>query len=270
MYSLFLECSRGEKDRLIAELAELGTTGVIEQSLPGYCRLQAFFDQPVPDGIFAAYGPRWQHEESRDWTAAAQSVWEPLLVGSRFFLAPPWCADPTPDGRLRLEIQPGMASGTGYHAPTQLCLEAMEAHLKPVDRLLDLGTGSGILAAAASRIIACDLDEAAARIAAGQFQDSGVPALLFTGSVRSLRSGVVDLIVANLSTEAILTAAPEIARVLARPGRLILSGVRTRRAAELRNIFDTRSFRVLETHEREGWTCLVLEAPAQSPWPSAG
>ena len=73
----------------------------------------------------------------------------PMLAGERFFLVPPWCDDPAPPGRLRLEIYPGMACGTGRHPATQLCLEALERTVRPGMTLVDVGTGSGILSAGA-------------------------------------------------------------------------------------------------------------------------
>jgi hypothetical protein len=106
MLVLRLECPAGVRDRLIAEFWERGTAGVIDEDLPGGgSALRAFFDQRFEATEWADYGARWEPAEDRDWIGVAQARWEPLLVGSRFYLAPSWRADPTPPGRLRLEMQ---------------------------------------------------------------------------------------------------------------------------------------------------------------------
>src|SRR5204863_7377462 len=98
-----------------------------------------------------------------DWVQATQDAWPPLFVGEKFFVVAPWRTEPTPPGRLRLEINPGIQCGTGQHPCTQLCLQAMERVLRPGDRVLDVGSGSGILSIAAAllgaaMVVACDLD----------------------------------------------------------------------------------------------------------------
>jgi ribosomal protein L11 methyltransferase len=152
---------RHPSDELIAELWESGTVGIQEEE----DRLRAFFEGDAASLMarFASYGPELQHEESRDWAHAWQDEWQPILAGTRFFLVPAWRDDSTPPGRLRLEMHPGQACGTGAHPATRLSLEALEKHLRPGATVLDIGTGSGILAVAASllgarRVLACDID----------------------------------------------------------------------------------------------------------------
>src|ERR1700691_2629248 len=93
-----------------------------------------------------------------------RDAWPPLCVGERFYLVAPWhAAVQAPAGRMRLEIYPGMACGTGRHPATQLCLQAIERYVKPGAQVLDVGSGSGILSDAARLlgagvVIACDVD----------------------------------------------------------------------------------------------------------------
>src|SRR5205823_3181265 len=137
------------KDEVIAELWEAGTIGITEESES----VRAFFDDTCNlEAIqrqFAAYDPQVSVEENRDWVKESQTYWEPFAVGERFYLVPEWCEDPPPTGRMRLTTYPGMACGTGVHPATQLCLMAMEKHVRDNDTVLDVGTGTGILAQAA-------------------------------------------------------------------------------------------------------------------------
>src|SRR6266852_240061 len=129
MFSLYLECRQEEKDGLIAELWGRGSSGITESDLSsGGCGLRAFFEADAhAPGLaheFSSYSAHCENEEPRDWVAIARSRLEPQCVGSRFFLVPEWRDDPTPQGRFRIEVNPGMAFGTGAHESTQLCLEA--------------------------------------------------------------------------------------------------------------------------------------------------
>ncbi len=231
MFSLTLEGTPAERERLLAELYDCGTTGIIEEEVPGAgVRLRAFFDddaaRPALLEQFAAQAPRAQSEAEVDWMAGWRASWQPTPVGEKFFLAPVWSEEPTPAGRWRLEVDPGMAFGTGAHATTQLCLEALERHLRPNDTVFDLGTGSGILArgaalAGAGRIYACDIEADSAVVAHRTCQGR---VHVFAGSLRSMRPGSVDLLLANINAETLSSLALDMAAALRPGGRVIVSG----------------------------------------------
>lgn len=174
---------------LLADLYEAGTLGIIDHDY----ELEAFFE----DRSVAARFGEPQVVEETDWVQHTHDAWPPLLVGGRFFLVAPWRTEPTPPGRLRLEINPGLQCGTGQHPCTILCLEAMERIVRPGDAVLDVGTGSGILSMAAKllgagRVVACDIDPDAAKV---------VP--FFVGSVDAVRPGAFDVVVANINEDVI-------------------------------------------------------------------
>lgn len=259
MFSLYLECRQEEKDRLVAELWDRGSIGITEADLlPGVCSLRAFFDD---DGIaagllheFSAWSARSETEPPRDWISEARTKLAPISVGNRFFLVPEWRDDPTPPGRFRIAVNPGMAFGTGAHESTQLCLEALERELQPGMAVLDVGAGSGILSVAskllgARQVIACDVDPITVGLAKQP--------LAFVGSVDAIRARSVDLAVANISPEAIITLAPNLIRVLRSPSRLIVSGFETHETAGVQTALEQAGAKLCSSHSKATWSALV-------------
>lgn len=229
MQIVVIECSKEEKDLALADFNDAGTLGVSECELAGArWRLEACFEDDCTglDALCASYGARRETPEAVDWVELARAQWEPFPVGRRFFLVPAWREDAVPAGRLRLTMPPGSASGTGLHAATQMALRGLETIVAPGAAVLDLGTGSGILAAAArllgaGTVYACDIDQDAVQ-AAGEYL--GGAARLFAGSCRSLRDASVDVVAANLSAQALAVVTGDIARVLKPGGRAVLTG----------------------------------------------
>lgn len=259
MHALVLRCSEAEAEFVLARLYELGTAGVTERDQPGGLReLEAFFEERPDDALLSDLlllpGAEWQeHAGATGWV----DTFAPLAVGQRLYLVPDWRDDPVPDGRFRLTVYARQASGSGYQPATQLALEALERHLEPGELFLDVGTGSGILSAAAALLgagacVACDLDLAAL----GEARENGTPAHLFGGSARAIRSQSVGLVAANLNAEALLSLGGELVRVLRPGGRLILSGFTARNLERLTAAFGEMS--LIETLTAERWRAVVL------------
>jgi ribosomal protein L11 methyltransferase len=185
MVSVRISFEPQDHERLSTELWAAGTLGITEGD--GY--MDAFFDDAA---AARAFGEPQPHTEI-DWVERTHAAFPPLLIGTRFFVVPPWCEEPTPSGRLRLEVNPSNQFGTGHHRTTQLCLEAMERHVRAGDAVLDVGSGSGILSMAAKllgagRVAACDIDP-----------DSAHPVPFFIGSADAVRASSFDVVVANIS-----------------------------------------------------------------------
>jgi ribosomal protein L11 methyltransferase len=245
MFSLFFRPTPDQEDLLIAELWECGTSGIVEEE----GGIRAFFDDLSQIHRFAGQNPEVREEKPVDWAQATRDAWPPMMVGERFFLTAPWCDQPTPPSRLRLPIYPGMACGTGRHPATQLALEAIERHIRPGDAVVDVGTGSGILAAAAAlvgagKVIGCDVDPEAVSIARER-----VPLPLFVGSAGSIRSGWADVVIANIDAATIEDLAAEFARIRKPESWLILTGFPEWDVPE--------GFSVKECRERDEWRCLI-------------
>ena len=165
----------------------------------------------------------------RDWLGEWKKSWQPVSVGERFLIAPPWSEISEAESRIVIRIEPGMAFGTGTHETTRLCLSAIEKYFTG-GSFLDVGTGTGILAIAAAklfptaRIEACDTDADAIEIARENANLNGVAERV------SFRVGTIDdrlasanVVCANLTADVILPLLP--ALIGATCGRLILSGI---------------------------------------------
>jgi ribosomal protein L11 methyltransferase len=252
LFSLLLESPPERYDYLIAELSDAGTAGIVEED--GH--LRAFFEDGCDYGLlldrFAGFAPELRQEPAIDWERSVRDAWPPLLIGRRFFLAAPWSEEPTPEDRVRLEIYPGRACGTGRHPATQLCLEALEECVRPGDRVLDVGTGSGILSAAAALlgagvVIGCDVDHEAVAIARERIH---LP--LFTGSADAVRSQWANVVVANIDSTTIERLGAEFDRVRRPDSTLILSGFPEWDMPE--------GFPLRKILQREQWRCLICSA----------
>lgn len=255
MFSLEIECPPERQDLLIAELWEEGSAGIAE--LDG--RLRAFFEDAADrDALLKRFHPlSWRQEEQCDWVARSRANWEPMLVGDRFFLVPEWRSEPAPEGRFHIIVNPGLAFGTGIHETTQLCMEALETYVHPGMSVLDVGTGSGILAQAAALlgaapVWACDIDPAAAAIA----RDNG--ACVFLGSVDAVRSSCAGLIAANISPEAIATLAPELLRCLRPGGIALVSGFERHEASAVGTAVQQHGGVVRETRQKGNWALAAI------------
>ena len=261
MFSIDLTCTPETKDTTIADLWELGSTGINELS---DTQLRAFFDddglQPV---IEARYQVRAEPADLRDWVAFAHDFLKPMEIGSRIFICPEWRNDATPPGRIRITVNAGLAFGTGAHETTRLCLEAIERALADTTSgasltVFDVGTGSGILAEAAVKlgaavVYASDNDPEAVAVAHENFEKAGVVVALSGNPIESYPPHFADLVVANISPAWISDLALEWTRVLKPEGRAILSGFEAADLPRVKAALEAAGLRIHAEYEANEW-----------------
>lgn len=208
-----------------------------------------------------------------DWLAMALSGLPPVRAG-RFFVFGAHDLGRAPASAIKLRIEAGAAFGTGHHATTAGCLIAFDALLKAskFKRVLDVGTGTGILAIAAARtgsaiVVGVDIDAVSVRIARENAILNGARArfLLATGPARAAvrAAGPYDLVFANILAGPLIRLATEIRAVLKPGGRLILSGILRSQARPVLAAYRARGLVLDRRVQREAWTILVLERPLE-------
>jgi len=284
-------------DAVAAELAELGCEGVTvenreldtfvppdpdEVSSETYA-LRAYFPAPEDPGALlaaivermewlATAFPGWQPQPpslqpvgEEDWAEGWKQHFPVTRIGRRLVVRPSWeVFTPGPDDVV-IELDPGMAFGTGTHGTTRLCLEAIDslcAEAVP-RRVLDVGTGSGILAIAAAacgaeQVVACDIDAEACAIALENAELNGVErAITFTvAPLEELESGF-DLVLANILAEENIRLAPDLVSRLAPGGVLVLSGILIEKEGLVVEAFRRFPLTPPQISHSEDWSCLV-------------
>jgi ribosomal protein L11 methyltransferase len=202
--------------------------------------------------------PRLRRLDEEDWLESWKASFTPIRIG-RFLIRPTW-ADPTEAGDgLVVELDPGMAFGTGLHPTTQQCLEALSEAELAGRSLLDVGTGSGILAIAAGKrgagpIVATDVDELAVRAARENCERNDVTVTIALGSAADV-TGTFDVVVANIVAATLQSIAAELRARLAPGGRLIVAGIV---AEKEQATLDALGLQVTRRDQRDDWVSLVL------------
>ena len=202
--------------------------------------------------------------EQEDWQNGWRKYYHPMDIGKRLAIVPSWQEYDT--DRVKLILDPGLAFGTGGHETTSLCLEALDERVIGGERVLDIGTGSGILAIAALKLGAgsaegVDIDPVAVRTAGENAALNGVADKLtvLVGDLSDKASGRYDIITANIVANAIISLAPAVPGLMAENATFIASGIIDSRKDEVIAGLEKAGLSVVEVKEKRGWECIVCK-----------
>ncbi len=200
--------------------------------------------------------------EQEDWQNAWKKYYHAMDIGKRLAIVPGWEAYET--DRTVITMDPGMAFGTGTHETTSLCLEVLDERVRGGERVLDIGTGSGILAIAALRLgAACaegvDIDPMCVRTAGENALRNGVQDrfTVLVGDLSDKASGVYNIITANIVAAAILSLAPHVPALMAPGAVFVASGIIDTRKEEVLAGLRGAGLDPFEVREKRGWVCIV-------------
>jgi len=270
---------------------ELGARGVAvtePEGATGQAKASGYFVLPGPDHdpeslpavadvrVFVASLPSWglpagslqvQVVDEQDWAEAWKAHFHPLRIGRRLVVKPSWEGFEAAPDDIVLEIDPGMAFGTGTHPTTAMCMAIMEDRLRPGMAVCDAGCGSGILSVAAARlgarlVEAWDVEEEACQATSENAARNGVQDRIRV-SCRDAAEGLFasparfELVVANILAEFVLAHAAALACAVAPGGIVLAGGIPAGREEECRRALQAKGLVVEDTRRMEGWVTLV-------------
>ncbi|MBW2477329.1 MAG: 50S ribosomal protein L11 methyltransferase [Deltaproteobacteria bacterium] len=280
-------------------LVELGSSGVITADCPAEIlslneptalqseqELRAFFEYPDDPGALCLeirkrlkalvrYVPGfvvpellWSELTNEDWASNWKQYFPPLRIGQDLVICPSWISRPEASNEKILTLDPGQAFGTGQHATTSLCLDAMASLYSSnciPRRVLDVGTGSGILAMVASalgsdEVVACDIDPEACMVARQNFNLNGlVEHITVTQGPLDKISGNFDLVLANILAAENIRLAKSLVCHLDKDGLLILSGILIDQETQVAEEFGRFPLDLIGISHRQEWSCMVYQ-----------
>ena len=202
-----------------------------------------------------------------DWANSWKQYYKPVKIGERIVICPAWEKYTPAEGELVIRMDPGMAFGTGTHETTRLVICLLEKYTKAGQRMLDVGTGTGILAICASRLgaelcRAYDIDPTAVRVARESIKDSGLENVTCDQSDLlkqvSLEGGQYDLVCANIVADIIIRMTPDVGKYMKNDAVLLASGIIAERCDDVVACFEANGFKIVEKLTDNDWCGLAV------------
>lgn len=269
--------TKEQQEILIQSLTELGCRGFEETDT----HLVAYFEQPADEGARAKLGAALRDTiramsanaevlfgeiADRNWNAEWERTIRPIEIGERLVIRPSWCEYTGPAGRVVLTIDPKMSFGTGYHETTRLMLNLVEKYVRPGAFVLDVGTGTGVLAIAAVRLgagsaVGTDTDEWAVENAMENTVMNGVAGTvrIVAGTLPEGLPSPPSMICANLTLNDLVRLLPRFREVLPGGGTLLLSGLLAADETAISRALTACSFRTVEIMRENEWLAICAE-----------
>lgn len=209
--------------------------------------------------------------DEEEWSTAWKKYYKPTPIGHRMVVVPSWEKYEAKDGEIIIDMDPGMAFGTGTHETTRLCAELLEEYITAGDYLLDVGSGSGILAICASKLgaakcAACDIDPVAVRTEKENAERNGchnidcyVSDLL--QDVKLIDGKLFDVVTANIVADIIIRLSGNVGTLIREGGYLIASGIIDEREAEVDAAMEKAGFLKIGVKKEKGWCAEIFKKP---------
>ena len=203
-----------------------------------------------------------------DWANSWKAYYKPIKIGEKIVICPAWERYTPAEGEIVIRMDPGMAFGTGTHETTRLVIRLLEKYTKEGQLMLDVGTGTGILAICASRLgarfcRAYDIDPTAVRVARENIKDSGLENVTCDQSDLlkqvSLEDGPYDLVCANIVADIIIRMTPDVGRYMKEDAVLLASGIIAERCDDVVECFEKNGFKVVEKLTDNDWCGLAVK-----------
>ncbi len=201
--------------------------------------------------------------KNEDWENNWKQYFHPIPVGEKLLIRPTWEDEFDPGDRKVLNIEPGLAFGTGTHETTRLCLETLEKYIDEGTTVLDIGCGSGILSVAslllgAKQAVGVDIDALAVKTAIENGEANGFKEPEYTilqGNLTDKVSGKYDVVVANIVADVIIMFCKDVADFMNEGSVFITSGIIDTREQDVIDAFDKYGFEITARHTEGGWVC---------------
>lgn len=200
-----------------------------------------------------------------DWSTAWKKYYHPTKVGQRLVVVPCWEDYTLKDGEVRVTLDPGMAFGTGTHETTRLCMQLLEEVVKPNTSMLDIGTGSGILAITALLLgakaaVGVDIDELSVKIAQenADLNHVGEQIKLVCGDLTDKISGRYDVLCANIVADVIIRLSRDVKQFMHENSVLLVSGIIDERCDEVAEALESQGLALEQSVTENGWVAMRL------------
>ena len=209
--------------------------------------------------------------DEEEWATAWKKYYKPTHIGHKMVIVPSWETYDAQDDEIVIDMDPGMAFGTGTHETTRLCAELLEENIQEGDYMLDVGSGSGILAICASKLgaakcAACDIDPVAVRTEKENAErnacnniDCYVSDLL--SDVKNIDGRPFDIVTANIVADIIIRLAPNVGAFIKEDGLFIASGIIDEREADVDAALTKNGFVKLAAKHEKGWCAVLFKKP---------
>ncbi|KMT21644.1 50S ribosomal protein L11 methyltransferase [Clostridium cylindrosporum] len=200
-----------------------------------------------------------------DWATSWKKYYKPLRIGNKILIKPIWEDVEVKETDLVVELDPGMAFGTGTHETTSMCVELLEKYITESDRVFDIGTGSGILSIVSSKlgakeVVGVDLDEVAVASAKENVAFNKISNVeVLHGDLVDVIEGKANIVVANIIAEVVVYLTSIIKPFIDKDGYFITSGIIRERKEDVLNALDKEGFKVIEITEKGEWVAIAAK-----------